>query len=589
MENVLMASEVIKGYHKPSLSARITLKVYISKAFDSVRWDFILSVLQAHNVPEDFFKAVRACICSPAFSVSINGRTSGYYKGKTGIREGDPLSPSLFVMVMNVMSLMLNKAAKARVFRFHSGCEDQELTHLSFADDLLIFLDGSLNSVQGVFSVLKKFEELSGLAVNISKTSMFCSGVHQVVLADIKSYVGLSPSSLPIRYLGLPLCTRKLSVADSDPLITQIRNKLNSWTHRTLSLADRYTLLSMVIPGIVGFWSSAFFLPKAVIRRINSLSSAFFWHGSTDSAKGAKVAWYDLSFPKKEGGLGLRSLRSWSETCGLKLIWMLFFRAGSIWVAWIREKYLSHSPLWALNGKNYEFSWMFRQLLKLRGKAFPLLRTLIGNGEDTFFWWDPWTPYGPLIHYIGCDGPSLMGIPLFSTVSDLITPQGWRLPSARSDKQLNLMAFITTMQLSLSNDQMVWVIDGVIQKDFSSSQVWNFIRDSKPEVSWANLIWHKARIPKHAFSAWFFVLNRNPTLDRITRWGCDVEQTCLLCGNSEESRNHLFFSCIFSFQVWQEVLLKLSLVSPPSSWEAVLLWLPVASSNKVISQALLLA
>ncbi|CAA7025727.1 unnamed protein product [Microthlaspi erraticum] len=193
------------------------------------------------------------------------------------------------------------------------------------------------------------------------------------------------------------------------------------------------------------------------------------------------------------------------------------------------------------------------RLLKLIDKNI-----LIGNGEDTFFWWDPWTPFGPLIHYIGCDGPTSMGIPLFSTVSDLC-------------------------------DQTVWIIDGVTQDSFSSRQVWNCIRETKAEVSWAQLLWHKARTPKHAFSAWLFVLNRNPTLDRVTSWGCDVEQTCLLCGTSDESRDHLFFACPFSLQVWQEVLLKLSISSPPSQWDAVLQWLPVASLNRDRSLAVLQA
>ncbi|CAA7057486.1 unnamed protein product [Microthlaspi erraticum] len=556
LENVLLASEVIKGYHKQNLTPRMTLKVDISKAFDFVRWDFVLSVLQAHKVPLDFLQAIRSCICSPSFSVSINGTTSRYFKGKTGLRQGDPLSPSLFVMVMNVLSLMLNKAAADGVFVYHPGCENLELTHLSFADDLLIFLAGNLDSLKGVFRVLKRFEELSGLAVNISKTSLFCSGVDPLTLAEIETTVGLVPSALPIRYLGLPLCSRKLSVADCDPLITQVRKKLNSWTHRLLSLAGRYTLLSTVIPGIVGFWSSAFFLPKAVIGKINSLSSAFFWHDSTDTARGAKVSWFDISFPKKEGGLGLRNLKTWNETCALKLIWMLFFRAGSIWVAWIRHKYLSHSPFWALNGKNYEFSWMFRQILKLRGKANPLIRNLIGNGDDTFFWWDPWTPYGPLIYYIGCEGPASMGIPLFSTVSELITTQGWTLPPPRSEKQLNLQVFITTLIPSASSDRTVWLVDEVIQDSFSSRQVWECIREKKPVVPWANLIWHKARVPRHAFSAWLFVLNRNPTLDRLSRWDYDIEQTCLLCGVADESRDHLFFSCPFSHQVWDETLMR---------------------------------
>ncbi|KAL0730834.1 hypothetical protein Bca4012_026928 [Brassica carinata] len=115
LENVLLASEVLNGYHKKGLSPRITLKVDISKAFDSVRWDFIIEALRAFHFPDLYIDWVRACICSPSFSISINGVTSGYFKGKTGLRQGDPLSPPLFVVVMNVLSIMLNRGA-AMVF-----------------------------------------------------------------------------------------------------------------------------------------------------------------------------------------------------------------------------------------------------------------------------------------------------------------------------------------------------------------------------------------------------------------------------------------------------------------------------------------
>ncbi|CAA7051277.1 unnamed protein product [Microthlaspi erraticum] len=166
---------------------------------------------------------------------------------------------------------------------------------------------------------------------------------------------------------------------------------------------------------------------------------------------------------------------------------------------------------------------------------------------------------------------------------------GWTLPPPRSEKQLNLQVFITTLIPSTSSDKTVWLVDEVIQDSFSSRQVWECIREKKPMVPWVNLIWHKARVPRHAFSAWLFVLNRNPTLDRLSRWDCDIEKTCLLCGVADESRDHLFFSCPFSRQVWDETLMRLGFQSPPYLWDAVLQWMPMASSCTDKSLALLQA
>ncbi|CAH8268181.1 unnamed protein product [Arabidopsis lyrata] len=231
---------------------------------------------------------------------------------------------------------------------------------------------------------------------------------------------------------------------------------------------------------------------------------------------------------------------------------------------------------------------MFRKILKLLHKAVSFLKITISNGEETFFWWDPWTPFGPLIHFFGPDGPSNLGIPLFSLVKDTLSSTGWSLPPARSDLQLQLLAYITTISLSAANDVPIfWQVGDRVCRLFSSRDIWNNMRLVKPLVSWFPLVWHKAAIPKHSTTAWLFTLDRNPTLLRLASWGLDVESTCLLCGLGDESRNHLFFDCIFSQEIWNGVTLRLHLFNAPSSWQQVLSWLPNASSSRHISLALL--
>lgn len=269
-----------------------------------------------------------------------------------GLHQGDPLSPILFVMMMNILSLMSNKAAEEGSFDYHLGCEDMQLTHICFVDDLLIFLDGSKRSLEGVLQVLAEFEHISGLAVNIAKTSLFNCGVPTDIIQRFRSRFGLAQASLPIRYLGLPLSSKKLSLKDYDPLIFQIKRKLGSWTSKTLSMAGRLTLISSVIAGITGFWMSTFLLPKCVMNKITSLCSSFLWHDTIGFSTGAKVSWEELSILKAEGGLGLRNIINWNETCILKLLWMIFFRLGSLWVAWIINKYISSASFWELNEKN---------------------------------------------------------------------------------------------------------------------------------------------------------------------------------------------------------------------------------------------
>ncbi|CAH2061434.1 unnamed protein product [Thlaspi arvense] len=145
-------------------------------------------------------------------------------------------------------------------------------------------------------------------------------------------------------------------------------------------------------------------------------------------------------------------------------------KAGSIWVAWVRRKYLSRSTFWALNVNSQSISWSFRKILKLRPTAARFLRIKVGNGDDTFFWWDPWTPFGPLLDFLGKDAPAKLGIPLSSLVKDVMLNGGWNLPPARSEAFLQVLCYIISIE---------------------PSQIWNAIRASKPPVPWAPIIWHK--------------------------------------------------------------------------------------------------
>lgn len=329
-ENTILASEIVQGYHKIGGPKRITLKVDIAKAFDTIRWKFIFQCLRSLSVPEVFLRWLHACVCTISYSLGFNGAIYGYFKGTRGLRQGDPLSPYLFVLAMNCLSLMLNKAARNGVFGYHAKCQRTALTHLYIADDLLIFYDGSTSSVNAILDILKDFELRSGLAISVVKTSLFAAGIKPHELIQIKTSTGLSEGTLPVRYLGVPLCTKKLTLTNCAPLLQCIKSKLHSWTVRTLSFAGRLQLLSTVIAGIVNLWSCAYILPKACIDEIDSLSSRFLWKGKTDGPNSAKVAWDSVTKPKVEGGLGLRNLSYWNMAAAIKIIWILFFRPASI-------------------------------------------------------------------------------------------------------------------------------------------------------------------------------------------------------------------------------------------------------------------
>lgn len=185
VENTVLASELVNGYHRNKGSKKITIKVDIAKAFDTLFWDFLFSALQNLNLPDPFLRLLKACICTTSFMVGYNGTVSGFFKGKRGLRQGDPLSPYLFVIAMNYLSLMLDTQARSGHLAYHHNCHKTKLTQLSFADDLLIFIDGSIESVQRVLQILHEFEKRSGLAVSLQKSSFFALGLTEAEVSTI--------------------------------------------------------------------------------------------------------------------------------------------------------------------------------------------------------------------------------------------------------------------------------------------------------------------------------------------------------------------------------------------------------------------
>ncbi|GLT50497.1 hypothetical protein SLA2020_239800 [Shorea laevis] len=275
VENVLLAHELVKHYHKDTLSPRCALKIDLMKAFDSVSWDFLIKVLLSLGFPSQFVNLIKVCVTTPMFSISFNGNSCGYFSGQKGIRQGEPLSPYLFVVCMEVLSKLLDKAAAEGRISYHPKCEKVLLTHLCFADDLVIFTDGSSSSIEAIDNVLELFYKISGLRVNYKKSELFCCGLPAADVQQLVNRFGFKLGVLPVRYLGVLLITGKLTYKDLQPLIAKITDRMSSWSAKHLSFVGRLQLISSVIQGMTTFWCSTFILPKKVIKEIEQKCNAF--------------------------------------------------------------------------------------------------------------------------------------------------------------------------------------------------------------------------------------------------------------------------------------------------------------------------
>ncbi|XP_056850253.1 uncharacterized protein LOC108824527 [Raphanus sativus] len=455
MENVLLASELVKCYHKTTISSRCAVKIDISKAFDSVQWSFVLSILSAIKLPEKFILWVKKCIELASFSVQINGELAGYFNSARGLRQGCSLSPYLFVMCMEVLSKLLDRAAVEKKIGFHPYCQEVKLTHLCFADDLLVFSDGKKSSVEGILQVFKEFASISGLRISLEKSTLFLAGLcedREAILAQFPFEVG----TLPVRYLGVPLLTKRMTSSDYSPLVNRIKKRITSWTARQLSFAGRLQLIGSVIHSITNFWMAVYRLPKQCIKEIDQLCSAFLWSGPAMSTSKAKISWENVCRPKDEGGLGLRSLSETNRVCCLKLIWRITSQS-TLWVQWVKRYLIRKGSFWSVSDTSTLGSWIWKKLLKYRALARSFVKVDVRNGAATSFWFDEWSPLGRILDITHMQGCITLGININATVEFVV--QQYRSRRYRAEHLITIdreILKLRTQGLTDEEDVVLW-------------------------------------------------------------------------------------------------------------------------------------
>ncbi|GJR32465.1 protein LAZ1 [Tanacetum coccineum] len=245
----------------------------IQKAYDIVDWRFLETILIRFGFHRTMVKWIMACVTSTSFSLSINGNVHGNFKGKRGLRQGDPLSPYLFTLVMEILTRILHKRVhESANFIFHRHCEEIQLINVCFADDLFIFARGEAQSAQVSMVALKEFKLASGLVPSLPKSTAYFCNVLLHVKNVILSIMPFAEGELLVKYLGVPLISSRLLNRDCKILMKQATNRIGDWKNKSLSFAGRFQLCKSVISSMHVYWASVLMIPQDSCPLINLLS-----------------------------------------------------------------------------------------------------------------------------------------------------------------------------------------------------------------------------------------------------------------------------------------------------------------------------
>ncbi|XP_048502717.1 uncharacterized protein LOC125498533 [Beta vulgaris subsp. vulgaris] len=367
VNNIMICQDLLKGYARKGCRPSCLIKMDMRKAYDTIEWNFVREMMTSLNFPQKFIDWVMTCVTSTSCSLMINGNLLGFFHPKRGLRQGDPISPLLFVICMEYMSRIIKFVGMKNGFKFHHRCNSLQLNHLVFADDVLLFCKGEFVSTYMILQGFKLFSDTSGLCVNKNKTAVYTAGMEEEEIKRILDVSGFVQGKLPFTYLGMQICSSRISNAACTVLCDKMINRIKIWSSRHLSYAARVQLINSVLMSLHTYWGQIIVIPKGVIKKIMEVCRAFLWSGEYYSTKPGNVDWNTTCLPKRAGGLGFRRIETWNQAALGKLIWAIAKKEDTLWIRWVNAVYVKNADWWTYKAPS-NASWYWKCICDVKDK-----------------------------------------------------------------------------------------------------------------------------------------------------------------------------------------------------------------------------
>ncbi|KAL0555833.1 hypothetical protein IC582_004334 [Cucumis melo] len=306
IDAILVANEAIDYWRVKKIQGFV-IKLDIEKAFDKLNWRFIDFMLMKKGYPIKWRRWIKACISSVQYSIIINGRPRGKIQPSRGIRQGDPISPFIFVLAMDYISRLLNSVGEN--IKGVKMNDNLNLTHLLFADDILLFVEDDEHSLQNLKNIINLFQLASGLNINLNKSTISPINIDAARTDQIASQWRITTKFFPINYLGVPLGGKQTTKAFWKNIDEKISKKLASWKYSMLSKGGKITLIKSTLASLPTYQLSIFKAPVSTCKIIEKSWRNFFWKNPSETHKLHLVSWAKITSPKERGGLGISRLK----------------------------------------------------------------------------------------------------------------------------------------------------------------------------------------------------------------------------------------------------------------------------------------
>ncbi|KAM3360270.1 hypothetical protein P3S68_019982 [Capsicum galapagoense] len=248
-KNILLAQEIVRDINRRNRLHNVAVQLDMSKAYVRVSWIFVIKVMIRFGFSKTMINMIWRLISNNWYTMLVNGQTFGFFKSTRGLKQGDPLSPTLFRIVVEVLARGLNSLHEEDDFKgFGMPKWSKPINHLSYDDDTILFCLRHKESMKKMKKILQNYEFVSGQLINLSKSFVY---LHEKVpprdVSRIRRILQVAQGSFPFAYLGCPIFYGRNKKSHFEDLTKKISRRMLGWQNWLLSYGGRYILIFVVL------------------------------------------------------------------------------------------------------------------------------------------------------------------------------------------------------------------------------------------------------------------------------------------------------------------------------------------------------
>nr|AAM18736.1 putative reverse transcriptase [Oryza sativa Japonica Group] len=570
-DNILIAYEMTH-YMRNKRSGQVgyaAFKLDMSKAYDRVEWSFLHDMMLKLGFHTDWVNLIMKCVSTVTYRIRVNGELSESFSPERGLRQGDPLSPYLFLLCAEGFSALLSKTEEEGRLHGIRICQGApSVSHLLFADDSLILCRANGGEAQQLQTILQIYEECSGQVINKDKSAvMFSPNTSSLEKGAVMAALNMQRETTNEKYLGLPVFVGRSRTKIFSYLKERIWQRIQGWKEKLLSRAGKEILIKAVAQVIPTFAMGCFELTKDLCDQISKMIAKYWWSNQEKDNKMHWLSWNKLTLPKNMGGLGFRDIYIFNLAMLAKQGWRLIQDPDSLCSRVLRAKYFPLGDCFRpKQTSNVSYTWRSIQ------KGLRVLQNgmiwRVGDGSKINIWADPWIPRGWSRKPMTPRGANLV-----TKVEELIDPYTgtWDEDLLSQTFWEEDVAAIKSIPVHVEmEDVLAWHFDA--RGCFTVKSAYKVQREMErrasrngcPGVSnwesgdddfWKKL-WKLGVPGKIKHFLWRMCHNTLALRANLHHRGMDVDTRCVMCGRYNEDAGHLFFKCKPVKKVWQALNLE---------------------------------